>query len=265
MALRELAVRRGLHVSEYGILDDATGETVRCEREEEVYERLGLWIRELREGHGELEAAAPGGPGLPDLIELDDLRGDLHCHTTASDGKATAEEMALAARELGMEYLCFTDHSPSHGFGNDVSLDHLRSLIEETRELKGRIDGIELLIGPTTSTRTARSTTRTSCRAARLGDRLRPHVVPDDREEHDRPRRRGDRAPADGRARPSDRREIESRAPYEIDIERVIEAAVKTGTMIEINASPDRRDLNENHARAAAAAGVRILVNSDAH
>src|SRR4051794_24679818 len=122
VALREAAVRRGLHVSEYGILDDATGETLRCPTEEEVYAVLGLeWIPpELREGRGELEAAAPGGPGLPKLVELDDLRGDLHCHTTTSDGKQTAEEMAVAARERGMEYLAITDHSASHGFGDHV-------------------------------------------------------------------------------------------------------------------------------------------------
>ena len=98
VALRESAVRRGLHVSEYGILDDATGETLRCASEEEVYAALGLdWIPpELREGRGELEAAATAG--LPDLIELGDLRGDLHSHTTTSDGQHTAEEMAAGAR-----------------------------------------------------------------------------------------------------------------------------------------------------------------------
>ena len=91
VALREAAVRRGLHVSEYGILDDATGETTRCATEEEVYARLGLeWIPpELREGRGELEAAAPGGGGLPRLVTLADLRGDLHSHTTLSDGRQT--------------------------------------------------------------------------------------------------------------------------------------------------------------------------------
>ena len=100
VALRESAVRRGLHVSEYGILDDETGETLRCATEEEVYERLGLeWIPpELREGRGELEAAMPGGPGLPRLVTADDIRGDLHCHTTLSDGRQTLEQMADAAR-----------------------------------------------------------------------------------------------------------------------------------------------------------------------
>ncbi len=269
VALRESAVRRGLHVSEYGILDDATGDTLRCEREEEVYERLGLlWIPpELREGRGELEAAAPGGPGLPDLIELGDLRGDLHCHTTASDGKATAEEMALAARELGLEFLCFTDHSASHGFGNDVSADHLRSLIEQTRELNGRIDGIELLIGTESNIHPDGSLdypdelleqldwvigsvhTSFQMTAKNMTDRMVAAI------EHPL---------MDALGHPTGRK-IESRAPYDVDMERVIEAAVRTGTMIEINASPDRRDLNENHARAAAEAGVRILVNSDAH
>src|SRR5215212_6767611 len=93
VSLRENAVRRGLHVSEYGILDDATGETVRCATEEEVYEKLGLAYipPELREGRGELEAALPGGPGLPQLVTLDDIKGDVHMHTTASDGRQTAE------------------------------------------------------------------------------------------------------------------------------------------------------------------------------
>src|SRR5829696_9198842 len=110
VALREAVVRRGLHVSEYGILDDATGETTRCATEEAVYERLGLpWIPpELREGRGELEAAAEGE--LPDLVQLEDLRGDLHCHTTTSDGRQTAEEMAAAALERGLQYIAITDH-----------------------------------------------------------------------------------------------------------------------------------------------------------
>ena len=136
-ALREAAVRRGLHVSEYGILDDATGVTHTCATEEEVYALLGLaYIEpELRENRGELEAAhlqdgdAGTGAdrarreamGLPKLIALEDIRGDLHSHTVASDGQNTIEEMAGAARERGYEYLAITDHSATHGFGNDVS------------------------------------------------------------------------------------------------------------------------------------------------
>ena len=107
-------------MSEYGIADDESGDSIACATEEEVYERLGMqWIPpELRENRGELEAARKGE--LPELIELGDIRGDLHMHTTASDGQASIEEMAEAARERGYEYVAITDHSASHGFGNDV-------------------------------------------------------------------------------------------------------------------------------------------------
>src|SRR3954471_5449400 len=150
--LREAAVRRGLHVSEYGILDDATGETVRCATEEEVYETLGLaWIPpELREGRGELEAAGVGGDGLrglPALITADDMRGDLHCHTTLSDGRQTLEQMVEAARGRGLEYLAVTDHSASHGFGDHVTPEALETRIEEVRALNASLDGFEVLAG----------------------------------------------------------------------------------------------------------------------
>ena len=135
-------------MSEYGILDDATGATSTYASEQEVYERLGLaYIEpELRENRGELEAARDAD-GLPQLIELADIRGDLHSHTIASDGHNTIEEMALAARERGYEYLAITDHSASHGFGNDVSPEQLRRQIELVREADARIEGIELLAG----------------------------------------------------------------------------------------------------------------------
>src|SRR4051812_34373020 len=133
MALREAVVRRGLHVSEYGVLDDATGENHRCASEEEVYALLGLpWIPpELREDRGELRFKT--ADDVPALIEPGDLRGDLHMHTVLSDGRNTAEEMALAARDLGLEYIAITDHSASHGFGNHVDPSELRRQIERIR------------------------------------------------------------------------------------------------------------------------------------
>ena len=267
VALRESAVRRGLHVSEYGILDDATGETLRCSTEEEVYAALGLdWIPpELREGRGELEAAAGGG--LPDLIERGDLRGDLHSHTTTSDGTETAETMAEAARELGLEYLAITDHSATHGFGDHVTADQLRARIEEIRALNERLDGFELLIGTETNITTegapdypddvlaeldwvvASIHTSFGMGAKKMTDRLVAAI------EHPL---------VDSIGHPTGRK-IEKRQPYELEMDRVIEAAARAGTMLEINGSPDRRDLNDIHARAAAEAGVRILINSDAH
>jgi DNA polymerase (family 10) len=267
VGLREAAVRRGLHVSEYGILDDETGETLRCETEAAVYERLGLaWIPpELREGRGELEAAATGD--LPALIELDDLRGDLHCHTTTSDGRQTAEEMAQAARDRGLEYLAITDHSASHGFGDDVSAEALRARIDEVRALNERLDGFELLIGTETNILPDGSLDYPDELLARLDwviASVHTSFGMGEREMTDRMVAAIEHPLVDCIGHPTGRK-IETRPAYALDVERVIEAAARTGTMIEINSAPDRRDLDEVHARAAAQAGVRILVNSDAH
>ncbi len=165
MALRDAAVRKGLHVSEYGVLDDSTGVTHRCEREEQVYELLGLdYIEpELRENRGELEAAAKGT--LPQLVTVEDLRGDLHSHTTASDGTASIEEMARAARAAGYEYLAVTDHSASFGFGDEVSPTRLREQIARIRELSRATRSTGSRCSParrSTSCPTAHSTTTTS-------------------------------------------------------------------------------------------------------
>src|SRR4051794_10520025 len=269
VALRESAVRRGLHVSEYGILDDATGETLRCATEEEVYATLGLeWIPpELREGRGELEAAAPGGGGLPNLIETRDLRGELHSHTTTSDGRHTAEEMAAAARERGMEYLAITDHSATHGFGDNVTPEALRARIEEIRALNERTEGIELLIGTESNILPDGSLDYDDDLLAELDwviASVHTSFQMGEKEMTDRMIAAIEHPLVDAIGHPTGRK-IETRPPYALDIERVIEAAARTGTMLEINASPDRRDLKEIHARAAAEAGVWILIDCDAH
>jgi DNA polymerase (family 10) len=265
VALRDAAVRRGLHISEYGVLDDATGETHRCASETEVYALLGLeYIEpELRENRGELEAAAAGT--LPELIETRDVRGDLHCHTTASDGTASIEEMAQAARERGYEYLAITDHSASFGFGNAVSGEQLREHIERIRSL--RVEGIELLAGSEVNILpdgsldyddellaeldwvVASVHSSFQMDAAAMTERI-VHAV-----EH----------PLVDVIGHLSGRKIERRPPYAFDVEGVLEAAARTGTMLEINSAPDRRDLNEVHARAAAQAGIPIVINTDSH
>jgi DNA polymerase (family 10) len=267
VALREAAVRRGLHVSEYGILDDATGETLRCETEEEVYDALGLpWIPpELREGRGELEAAAAGT--LPRLVELADLRGDLHSHTTLSDGRQTLEQMAEAARGRGFEYLAVTDHSATHGFGNHVTEDMLRERIEAVRALNATLDGFELLVGTETNILPDGSPDYPDELLAELDwviGSVHTSFGMDERAMTDRMVAAIEHPWIDAIGHPTGRK-IETRPPYALDVERVIEAAARTHTMLEINSSPDRRDLNEVHARAAAEAGVLILVDSDAH
>jgi len=265
VALRDAAVRRGLHVSEYGVLDDATGETRACPTEAEVYALLGLEyiVPELRENRGELEAAAAGS--LPDLIELGDLRGDLHCHTTASDGTASIEQMAVAARDAGYEYLAMTDHSASMGFGSDVSPERLREQLASIRAT--HIDGIELLAGSEVNILPDGSLDYDDALLAELDwviASIHSSFRMPAKAMTERMVRAIEHPLVDCIGHPTGRK-IERRRPYELDLERVIEAAARTGTMLEINASPDRRDLNEVYARAAAAAGVPIVINCDAH
>jgi DNA polymerase (family X) len=265
MALRDAAVRKGLHVSEYGVLDDATGETHRCETEAEVYALLGLeYIEpELRENRGELEAAAKGT--LPDLIAPGDLKGDLHCHTTASDGTASIEEMAIAARDAGYAYLAITDHSASFGFGDDLSPDRLREHVGRIRATD--VDGIELLAGSEVNI-LPDGTLDYDDEVLELLDWVVASVHSSFRMASDAMTERIIRALehplVDLLGHPSGRK-IEQRPPYAFDADAVIAAAKRTGTLLEINANPDRRDLNEVNARAAAAAGVPLVISCDAH
>jgi DNA polymerase (family 10) len=273
-ALREAAVRRGLHVSEYGLLDDAIGRTRTCASEQELYELLGLaYIEpELREDRGELEAAradrqSDDGGGLPQLIELQDIRGDLHSHTIASDGHNTIEEMASAARELGYEYLAITDHSATHGFGNDVSPEQLRRQIELVHEANARIEGIELLAGSEVNILPDGSL---DYEDELLGEldwviaSAHTSFAMGEQAMTERVLRAIEHPLVDAIGHPTGRL-IERRAPYAIDLDAVFAAAVRTGTLLEINANPDRRDLSDVNARAAARAGVMIVIDSDAH
>jgi len=269
MALREAAARKGLHVSEYGVLDDATGETHRCETEEEVYALLGLaYIQpELREGRGELEAAAHGGAGLPELIVAADLVGDLHCHTIASDGRNTIAEMALAAQERGYEYLAITDHSASHGFGNHVEPDELRRQIDRVREVDARLDGFRLLAGSEVNILPDGSLDYDDDLLAQLDwviASVHTSFRIGERAMTDRICAALEHPFVDALGHPTGRM-LGRRDPYEVDMAAVIECAARTGAMLEINANPNRRDINDVYARAAAGAGVPILIDSDAH
>lgn len=261
VAMREAAVRRGLHVSEYGILDDETGTTERFATEEEVYARLGLpWIPpELREDRGELALSE-----VPPLIEQGDLRGDLHLHTTHSDGRATVRDMALAARDLGLDYLCITDHSATHGFGDDVQADELREIIAEVRAVDEELDGITVLAGSEVNI----GTDGTLDYADDVLEELDWVVASIHTAFSSDPTRRivaaCEHPLVDVIAHPTGRL-IERRTAYDLDVGRVIEAAARTGTFLEINASPARRDLHDVHARAARDGGVLLTIDSDAH
>jgi DNA polymerase (family 10) len=265
--LRENAVARGLSVSEHGITEIESGEVELCAGEEAVYERLGYaYIEpELREGRGELKAARKGK--LPQLVSLDDIRGDLHSHTTLSDGRNTLEEMAEAGRERGYAYMAITDHSASHGFGDHVTAERLWERIDEVADWNKGKRGFRLLAGSevnigldgsldypedllealdwvVASVHTSFAVSAKEMTARVLAAIDNPHV---DCVGH-----------LTGRL-------IGRREPYGIDVEAVAEAAARTGTTIEINGNPNRRDLSERHARLAADAGVSIVLNTDAH
>jgi DNA polymerase (family 10) len=264
-ALRTAAVRRGLHVSEYGIADDESGESITCATEEGVYERLAMqWIPpELRENRGELEAAREGG--LPALIELGDIRGDLHMHTTLSDGHASIEEMAAAARELGYDYVAITEHSASHGFGNDVQP---RELLQQAERIRGlELDGISVLPGTETNVMPDGTLDYSDDVLEQLDwviASLHTSFRLSEREQTDRMLQAMEHPLVDAIGHPTGRL-LERREAYAIDIDRVIAKAAETGTFLEINSNPDRRDLNDVYARAAAEAGVMLVIDSDAH
>ncbi|MEA2468644.1 MAG: polymerase, partial [Thermoleophilaceae bacterium] len=264
-ALRTAAVKRGFNDYEYGEIHD--GETHACATEEEVYELLGVQYipPELRENRGELEAARKHE--LPDLVRLGDIRGDLHMHTVASDGRFTIEQMAEAARDRGYEYIAITDHSATHGFGNDVQPDELRRQIERVRQADAAIEGIRILAGTEVNVLPDGTLDYEDDLLAQLDwivASLHSSFRMDEREQTERMIRAMEHPLVDMIGHPTGRL-IERREPYPIDIDAIAEAAVRTGTFLEINANPDRRDLNELNARRVVDAGAMIVIDSDAH
>jgi DNA polymerase (family X) len=261
VALREEAVRRGLSVSEYGVLDVESEQTFQGADEEAVYAHLGYaWIPpELRENRGELEAAREGE--LPQLVELADLKGDLHMHTDWSDGRATLDEMVLASKERGHRYIAICDHARRLRDGR------LDAQTEAIAALNERLSGIRILAGVEVDIRADGSLDFDDDTLAG-----REWVMASIHSGFDGPRERlterlvaaMENPHVDCIGHPTGRK-INRRPPYELDFERVCEVAVETGTFLEINAQPDRLDLTDTLGRAAAEAGVPIVVSTDAH
>ncbi len=265
--LREHAVARGLSVSEHGITEVESDEVTLCAGEAEVYERLGYaYIEpELREARGELRAAREGD--LPDLVELGDVRGELHCHTTLSDGRNTLEEMAEAGRARGYAYMAITDHSASHGFGDNVTEERLWERIAEIRAWNRGRRGFRLLTGSEVNIGVDGSLDYPEDLLGAL-DWVIASVhtsFSDDEEEMTARLLAAIENPLVDCIGHLTGRLLLRRDPYPVDIEAIAEAAARTGTMLEINGNPNRRDLSEQHARLAAEAGAMIVLTTDAH
>ena len=264
--VRELASRRGFRISEYGVFDEATGARVAGATEEEVYATVELpWIPpELRENQGEVEAAREGR--LPALVTAADLRGDLHAHTDWSDGHHPLERLVEAAQARGYEYVIVSDHSRSLTIAGGLSIDELRAQVAAIRALQPRF-GIRILAG-------------TECDILADGTLDFPDEVLQEldvvlaavhsRFKQSREEMTGRIVRALGNpwmnvlVHPTGRL-IGSREPYDVDLDAVFEAARRHGKAVEINASPDRLDLADTHARRAAALGVPIAISTDTH
>jgi DNA polymerase (family 10) len=266
--LRERALQRGFSVSEHGVAKVEGKKVHRFAEEAGVYELLGLpYIEpELREGRGEIEAGDTGE--LPELVTVGDIRGDLHCHTTLSDGRNSLDEMAAEARRLGHAYLAITDHSASHGFGNDVSARQLARRIEEIRAWNESAPrGFRLLAGSEVNIGTNGSLDYPDELLAELDwvmASVHTSFTISEKAMTDRVIAAMEHPLVDCIGHLTGRLLLR-REPYAVDMPRIAEAAARTETMMEINGNPNRRDLNEHNAKLAADAGVRIICTTDAH
>lgn len=265
--VREIAVRKGWRLNEYGLFDPSNDRRLAGAEEADVYEQLGLvWVPpELREDAGEIEAAVAGR--LPRLIEIGDVRGDLHSHSNWSDGSATIETMWLAARERGLEYLALTDHSQSLGVANGLTVERVYQQRAIVDEINRRGNGPRLLLGVELEIRADGSLDFPDDVLAELDvvvasvhsgfgqprDKMTDRLISAARNPH-----------VDIIGHPSGRL-IGRREPYEVDLEALIDACAASGTALEINANPMRLDLDDVHARRAVEKGVWLAIDTDAH
>jgi DNA polymerase (family 10) len=271
VALRQRAIRMGFKLSEYGLFragDEGTEVRVAGETEEGIYQALGLdWIPpELRENQGEIELAE--AHALPTLVQQSDIRGDLHMHTTATDGRATLEEMATAARELGYEYIAITDHSKAiaMAFGLDekrvVEFAQTVRKINETGDLGIRIfSGLECDImkdGDMDIAWDALAELDMVIGSVHSHFNLEPEAMTD------RLLKALECPHLKALGHPTGRLLL-NREAYAFDFDKVVSEAVKRGVWMEVNSSPERLDLSANHIRTAKAKGAKFIVSTDAH
>jgi DNA polymerase (family 10) len=265
IGIRRLAQARGLKVNEYGVFKGSR--RVAGETEESVYAAVGLpYIEpELREDHGEIEAARAGR--LPRLVDIGDLRGDLHAHTKATDGHDTLAAMAKAAQALGHQYLAITEHSRRLAVAHGLDPRRLEKQIDEIDRLNARLEGLRVLKGIEVDILEDGSLDLPDSVLSRLD-----LVVGAVHSRFDLPRARQTerilRAMDGPRfsilAHPSGRL-LETREPYDVDMLRIVRTARARGCFLELNAHPDRLDLLDSHCRMAKDEGVLVAISSDAH
>ena len=265
--IREMAVRRGLKLNEYGVFREPGARRVAGATEEEVYAAIGLpWIPpELREDAGEVEAAARGE--LPRLVELRDVRGDLHGHTNATDGHPTIEALVAAAAARGYEYVAVTDHSRSARIAGGLDAEELAAHVAKIRAVQRKHPRITVLAGSECDILPDGSLDYPDEVLARLD-----LVVGAVHSRFKQPRAQMTKRLCAALANPHvsvlahpTGRLLGERAPYDVDLEQVFRVARRHGKALEINAYPQRLDLGDVHARRARDLGVLVAVDTDAH
>jgi DNA polymerase (family X) len=267
VAVRTRAVKMGLKLSEYGLFRQEDDSRVAGETEEGVYRALGLaWIPpELRENCGEIEAAAEGR--LPELVELKDIRGDIHMHTTETDGRASLEEMAEAARERGYEYIAITDHSKALAMANGLDEARAVAFAKRVREINRDGPGIRIFSGLECDILKDGALDLATDALAELDiviGSVHSHMNMESAEMTDRLLRALECPQLRVLGHPTGRLLLQ-RDPFPFDFERVVAEAVKRGVWLEINASPERLDLDGALIRTARAKGAKFSIATDAH
>jgi len=265
--LRKIAVEKGYKLSEYGLFERKTEKFVAGKTEKEIYKKLGFdYIPpELRENSGELEAAK--AHTLPNLVQVTDIKGDLHVHTNWSDGSNTIEEMVAAAQSMGYQYVCISDHSRTRAIAHGLSIDRLLEQIKEIKKVQKKFKNIKIFAGSEVdiladgsldfpdeilkkldiviaSVHTGWKMPKQKMTARIIRALENPYV--------------------DILGHPTGR-VLQRREPYEVDLEQIFKVAAEKGKILEIDAFPDRLDLKDTDVRRAIESGVMISIDSDAH
>ena len=267
VSLRQRALKQGYTLNEYGLVRMEDEKRVAGKTEEEIYKKLGLeWIPpELRENSGEIEAAEAGK--LPDLITLEDIKGDVHMHTVETDGKCTIEEMALAARERGYQYMAITDHSKNLAFANGLDDKRAEEHIKRIRKAAKKIEGITVFAGIEVDI-LAEGELDLSDGVLEQMDvviaSVHSHFNQDPAQMTDRVLRAIENPNTSIIGHPTGRLLLR-REGFSFDLDKVFTAAAKAGVAMEHNAYPDRLDLRDLHLRVAKSKGVKFVVNTDSH
>ncbi len=265
--LRKRALRQGFSLSEYGITDVKTGELERFATEEAFYKRLGLQYipPEIREAGREIEKAAKGE--IPRLIEPGDIKGDLHVHTDWSDGRDSLEDEAAAAKERGYEYIAITDHSRGLGITKGLDVERLDKQIAEIKELNRKLNGIRVLTGMEVDIHADSKLDMPDEALAKL-DFVIASIHSGFNESREKMMGRiikaMENSNVDMYAHPTCRL-LPGREPVAVDMEELFKAALRTGTVLEINASPGRLDLKDTHIYHARELGVKMIMSTDSH